>query len=99
MGDEAGEYSNWSICENLSSLINCGCCTKRKIPKVTRNIGMGASLFLLSLKSYIKLFVLLSILSIPGCVLLSSGNAVSESTSDTGLAKLFAMATLGNIGY
>ena len=99
MGDEAGEYSNWSICENLSSLTNCGCCTKRKVPKVTRNIGLGASLFLLSLKSYIRLFILLTILSIPAAILLSSGNAVSQSTSDTGLARLFAMATLGNIGF
>jgi hypothetical protein len=99
MGEEAGEYSNWSICENLSSLTNCGCCTKRKVPKVARNIGLGASLFLLSLKSYIRLFVVLTILSIPAAILLSSGNAVSQSTSDTGLARLFAMATLGNIGF
>ena len=99
MDEETGEHFNWSICENLSSVTSCGCCTKRKIPKAAKNIGLGPSLFLLSLKSYLRLFLVLSIMSVPACVLLASGNEVSQSTTDTGLARLFAKTTLGNIGY
>ena len=72
---------------------------KRKIPKAAKNIGLGPSLFLLSLKSYLRLFLVLSIMSVPACVLLASGNEVSQSTTDAGLARLFAKTTLGNIGY
>ena len=99
MDEETGEHFNWSICENLSSVTNCGCCMKRKIPKAAKNIGLGASLFLLSLKAYLRLFLVLSIMSVPACVLLASGNEVSQSTTDAGLARLFAKTTLGNIGY
>lgn len=73
--DEAtGEAKNWSICEEIGSLVQFGCCVKRKIPKVSRNMGLGASLYLLSLKSYVRLFFALSLLSIPSAIVLSSGN-------------------------
>ena len=51
--EQTGEFRNWSICENIGNLINCTCCVKRKIPKVNKNLGAGASVFLLSLKAYI----------------------------------------------
>jgi len=77
--DEAsGEFSNWSICENLGSLVNCGCCVKRKILKVAKNLGLGPSLLLLSLKSYLYLFLLVSLMSIPSAIILMSGNQVEN---------------------
>lgn len=95
---ETDEYRNWSICESPSELVSCSCLTKRKVPKMARSIGLGASLFLLSLKAYLKLFLVLSIFAIPSCIILSSGN-VEYKSSVGGVAKLFSTVSLGNIGY
>ena len=98
--EESGEHRNWSICENMGSLLNCGCCVKRKIHKVNKNVGLGASLYLLSLKAYIYLFLVLSILAIPSVMILTSGNEVTNSGSgESTMSQLFSKATLGNIGY
>jgi hypothetical protein len=62
-------------------------------------MGLGASLYLLSLKSYVRLFFALSLLSIPSAIVLSSGDQVDNQSYSGGLAEMFAKATLGNIGY
>ena len=96
---ETEEIENWSICENMGSLIICSCMTRRKIPKGSRSLGLGASLYLMSLKAYLKVFFVLSILAIPSCIILGSGNNVANSSTQGGVAKLFSMVSLGNIGY
>lgn len=84
----------------MGSLINWACCTQRKIPEVSGSIGLGPSLYLLSLKAYIKLFAVLSLLCIPSVVVLTSGDQVSDNgISDGSLFELLSKATLGNIGY
>ena len=82
-------------------MINCGCCVRRKILKIHKNLGLGASLYLLSLQAYINLFFVLSLLAIPSIVVLTSGNQVEkEGGVDTSsMMQLFSKATLGNIEY
>ena len=94
------QYRNWSICENLGSLINRSCCIQRRIHKINRSVGLGPSLYLLSLKAYILLFVILSLLSIPSIVVLTSGDQVkANGVNLSSIFELFARTTLGNIGY
>lgn len=95
---ENQEYKNWSIWADLGLLTNC-CCINRKINKVNKSIGLGPSLFLLSLKAYMKLFFVLSVLAIPSIIVLASGNEIQRGGPGSGLLELFARATLGNIGY
>lgn len=71
---EEEDYKNWSICENIGSLVAYACCVKRKISTFTKNLGPGPSLFVLSLKSYIRLFLALSVLCVPVCIVLVSGS-------------------------
>lgn len=98
--DKTSEYKNWSIFEDIGSLSNFNCCTERKIHQVNRSIGLGPSLFLISLKAYIKLFAVLSLLALPSVVVLMSGNQVSDMGLDDGsLFAILSKASLGNIGY
>jgi len=78
--------------------MNLNCCVKQKVSMVHECLGVGPSLYLLSLKSYIKVFFLVSILCIPQCLLLSSGNHVEAQDAGGGVVKFFSSATLGNIG-
>ena len=56
---------NWSIWQSTGTLVNFPCCSKFKILKFQRDIGLGPALYLISLKAYIKLFLLACVLSIP----------------------------------
>jgi hypothetical protein len=89
--DDDEIVNKWSITKNVGNIFVC--CRKTKISEFNKNIGIGSSLFLLSLKSYIFLFMILSILSIPACIVLSSG---SEVNGDWGF---ISRISLGNIGY
>ena len=62
---ETEEYGNWSICEDVGSLLNFNCCVKRRVTRVQRSLGVGPSLYLLSLKSFIQLLVLICLLATP----------------------------------
>ena len=53
----------------------------------------------MSLKAYLKLFFVLSLMALPSIEILGSGNNVAESSVQGGLAKLFSQRSLGNIGY
>jgi hypothetical protein len=74
------------------------CCIKKRVSKIQESLGIGPSLYLLSLKSYIRVFFLVSLLSIPQCILLSSGNHVEAQDAGGGFFKWFSSFTLGNIG-
>lgn len=73
LDQETGDHRNWSICEEIGTMVQLNCFADRKILKVSKNVGLGASLFMLSLKAYIKLFFVMSVLAIPSMVVLSSG--------------------------
>lgn len=100
VNDKTSEYKNWSICENIGSLINLNCCTERKIYDVSKNLGLGPSLYLISLKAYIKLFFVLSLMCIPSIVVLMSGDQIEDmGLNDGSLFELLSRTTLGNFGY
>ena len=61
-------------------------------------MGLGPSLYLLTLKTYLRLFLVLTILSIPSCIILASGNQSSILDLGGGMLEVFASMTLGNIG-
>ena len=68
-------YEEWSIFQGIPPLINCPCCMKRKINKLQRSLGLGLSLYLMTLKAYIKMFLLVSLLSIPTIVHIQKVNS------------------------
>ena len=80
MDSKKDHYEEWSIFQEIPALINFPCCMQRKITKLERSLGLGVSLFLMSLKAYIKLFALLTILSIPTFVHIRNVNLENEQT-------------------
>ena len=82
---------NWSLLETTGSLINLK--EKRNIPKLLKDIGLGASLYLLTLKAFMWLFLGLTILNLPILILYGSGK--ENINLDTGT---FSKYMLGNIG-
>jgi len=95
---ELDAHEKWSICENVGKLLTLSCWVKRKVPRYAKSIGLGPALYLLTLKSYIKLFFFISILSIPSCLILASGDRSEQVDLGGGFSELFATVTLGNIG-
>jgi hypothetical protein len=61
----------WSLMESTGHLINLK--EKRNIPKLLKDIGLGASLYLLTLKSFTLLFFILTVLNLPILLFYSSG--------------------------
>ena len=57
---------------------------------------MGTSLYLLTIKALAKMFFILSIISLPLCLVLQSGS-VSDHMELNGYTKLFASSSIGNI--
>ena len=57
---------------NTGNLFNFG--ESRDIPKILKDIGLGASLFLLTLKAFAWFFFILSIINLPLFLLYTSGN-------------------------
>ena len=74
MDPEIEEYRNWSLCQNVGSLFANACFSKKKVTPFLMNIGIGPGLFLMSLQAFLRLFLVISILAIPSCMLLASGN-------------------------
>jgi hypothetical protein len=62
-------YKDYSLCGSMPNLATC--CQKRRVPRVSQNIGLGPSLFLISLKAYIKLIFVITLFSIPTQLILS----------------------------
>ena len=81
----------WPLWESLGSLTNLD--SSKKTPKILKDIGIGASLYLLTIKAFAGIFVILSIINIPIFVLYSSG-----IKSELQAASLFSPYMIGNIG-
>ena len=67
---------NWSIFESIGNLKDYSS-ENDHIPKILKDIGLGASLYLLTLKSFARLFLILCFINLPLCIL------YSMSTSDS----------------
>lgn len=93
------EYRDWSLCQNVGSLFANACFSKKKITAFIGNMGIGPSLFLMSLKAYLRLFLVLSVLAVPSCILLASGNQGDSLELGGGVTELLSRVSLGNIGY
>ena len=61
-------------------------------------MGPGPAVFLSSLKSYIWLLLVLSLLNVPACMVLYSGNFVEANDNGGGLTAWISRFSLGNIG-
>ena len=81
----------WSLMESTGNLFNFK--EKRNIPKLLKDIGLGASLYLLTLKAFMWLFLGLTVLNFPILALYGSGK--ENVNLDTGI---FSKYMLGNIG-
>lgn len=96
-GDDE-DINNWSLCKGVSNLQSDICFKRRKISDFSKNIGPGPAVFLSSLKSYIWLLFVLSLLNIPACMVLYSGNYVEANDHGGGLTAWLSRFSLGNIG-
>ena len=81
----------WSLLETTGSLVNIK--EKRKIPDLLKDIGLGASIYLLTLKAFAFLFIGLSILNIPVLWLYSNGPEAERLNTN-----IFTSFMMGNIG-
>ena len=85
---------DWPLLESISNLYFFK--SERKIPKVLNDIGLGASLYLLTLKAYTILFLILTIINIPIFLLYVNG---AQGTGKNFEFRIFiAQLSLGNIG-
>ena len=104
--DDLDDFENWSMLQDVGALCGDLCCSRKIIMRFTKNVGIGPSLFLLVLKAYIRLFIVLSFLCIPSCVVLSSGKYIDTQVigtsgamySSDGFMQYLSKRTLGNIG-
>jgi hypothetical protein len=99
MDPDLEEYRDWSLCQNVGSLFANACFSKKKITPFIGNMGIGPALFLMSLKSYVRLFLVLSVLAVPSCILLASGSQGESIELGGGITELMARVSLGNLGY
>ena len=67
----------WNISSDIKSLISFS--NDREIPKILKDIGLGASLYLLTLKTFAYLFLILTFLNIPIFIIFLSGNESKDS--------------------
>lgn len=85
----------WPICSSPGAFFSFE--EKREIPDFIRDIGLGASLYLLTLKALGKIFLALTILNLPAVYFYWSGTE-SNSRELTGFRKMFAQFSMGNMG-
>jgi hypothetical protein len=62
-----------------------------------KDIGLGASLYLLTIKAFIRFFFILNLMSIPIICIYMSGNE-KDLAQSSGIGFLFGMLNLGNLG-
>ena len=67
---------------------------RRHIPEYLKDIGLGASMYLLTLKSLGKIFVFLSIFNIPALYIFLSGTEAPNREGLGSIAKSFLMFSL-----
>ena len=71
---------------------------KRNIPECLKDIGLGASMYLLTLKALGKIFFFLSIFNLPAMWVFYSGTEARNREDLGGIASNFLMYSLGNLG-
>jgi hypothetical protein len=85
----------FGLCDKLGSLGLCPCLKRnRETSEMAHQIGVGASLFLMSTKAFSQFFLLLTLVYLPVMFLFYQGNPNPAVPVDSWLAKL----SLGNIG-
>jgi hypothetical protein len=86
---------DYSVFENIGSLTDYH--HSKDIPPVLKEIGLGASLYLLTLKAFSKLYLVLLILNLPVLMLYIHSNIdlVQDLNS---LQKYSTMVSIGNLG-
>jgi len=97
-GGRAGEPKEvgFGICEKLGSLQLCKCCIGDTTP-MAKQIGLGATLFLMSTKALAMFFFVLFLLNVPVLMFYAGGVDHSKS-NDKRLMDYFAIFSLGNVG-
>lgn len=86
--------NSWSLLEPTGQLVNMK--SKRNIPAVLKDIGLGASIYLLTLKAFAWLFIALSLLNIPVLWLYYKG--VEASRLNTSILTSFMLGNVGESG-
>jgi hypothetical protein len=86
---------HWPLSASTGSLVCFE--EQRDIPPLLKDIGLGASLYLLTLKSFTFLFLIISLISIPIFAIYMSGRE-SEANQLGGLGFFFSALNIGNIG-
>lgn len=96
----------YSIFAPIGTFRFCPCCSSRttpgngyKITRVQQQLGLGPVLMLMTTKSLVWLFLLLSIINIPIYMIYCRGNMNSGAQQSTfDFQHVFALSSLGNIG-
>lgn len=86
---------NWPLNTPMGKLLNFS--PHREIPDILKEIGLGASLYLLTLKTYAFFFLLLAVLSTPMFIIYMSGNESNQSRI-AGIGYIYGTLNIGNIG-
>ena len=86
----------WPISEATGAFFSFE--AKRDIPECLKDIGLGASMYLLTLKSLGKIFFFLSIFNLPAMWVFYSGTEAINREDLGGIAKNFLAYSLGNLG-
>ena len=87
---------SWPIMEGTSTLTCVG--KQRQVPPILKDIGLGASLYLLVLKAFSYYFLILSIINIPMFVIYFGSDYNTNDNSTFSLNVFFNKLSLGNIG-
>jgi len=92
------ESEYWPLSCEIGSLLDFR--GKRFIPKCAKDIGLGPSIYLLTLKAWLRLFLFLTLLNIPLILLYYSGEEKDISSTKTSslLHSMLASFTMGNLG-
>ena len=86
----------FGICDTVGGHDFCCCCRSRQVSKMSKEIGVGATLFLMSTKSLSILFFFLTIINIPVYMFYFASHPASQSVSTP--QDYFNALSLGNIG-
>ena len=84
------------MCDRLGCLPMCKCCN-RQASALAKELGFGASLFLMTTQALAILFLVLTIINIPIFAFYYSGTKASDS-GEAGFSDYFALLSLGNAG-
>lgn len=86
----------FGICDTVGGHDFCCCCRTKQVSKMSKEIGVGATLFLMSTKSLSILFFFLTIINIPVYMFYYASHPASNTLSTP--QDYFNALSLGNIG-